>query len=479
MGNCVSTAEQDPILGVRLRQSCIDGDIDECDRVLKQVARGPGGLLDEAEPDSSMAEHAFFFDTKGQTALHLASTYGNVACVKLLLDRGASTIIDQYGRLPCHLAAENGHLECLRLLLSRREKADPNVRERVCGRTMLHLSAYAGHTEQIRLLLAQQSIKVNKQEMTGSTALHYASHEGHHDVVSELLAHADTDVGLTEYVYGHTVLHKACIGGYARCCQLLLERPEVDVNQGDEEFGRSAVHWAAQNASPGALECLEMLLGVGLKDGAKSTKGGSGGGGSGNGSGNGSGSCGLGRASSAESVASFNPSVVSTPTTPTHSTCEEKGDTAAVQPPLPPPLLSSASLAPSLPTFASSASSNSSSAAVASAPLFLREAERRVCDVDKEDFFGRTPLLYAAQAGHTAALRLLVDRGASVNHQDKEGMTALLLAACNNRHETLRALLEHPDVDRSIENLQGESIFTIANTDPQARALVRTYRGYL
>ena len=472
MGSCISRPDQDPILGVRLRQACIEGDIEECEKMCRVIARGPGGLIDEPEPDSSMSEHAFFFDIKGQTALHLASTYGHEACVRLLLDRGASTTIDLYGRLPCHLAAENGHLDCLKHFLERRDKIDPNVRERVCGRTLLHLAAYSGYTELVRLLLSMPRLKVNKQEMTGSTALHFACHEGNPEVLADLLGHVDTDISLTEYVYGHTALHKACIGGCPDCVRLLLERSSVDVNQGDEEFGRSALHWAAQNTAPGASVCVELLLGSGLvgpltsQNKTESM-----------GNNKSMGSLGSTIPSSDHSMVSM--ASVSSGTAKSSksagneekSLCMAKGlglgmakglereksvgvaKGAAVLMPTPNP----AAAVPGGAGGSISAGGGGAGAGTSGAtdpiatppiatPLLPTEVQRRVCDIQKEDFYGRTALMYAAQAGGAASLRLLLDRDADVNRQDREGMTALLMAATNNRYDCLRILLEHPQV---------------------------------
>jgi ankyrin repeat protein len=429
-------------MGSELRNAVIAGKVADVESLCRRLKVGPGGLLDEPEPESSTAEHAFFFDVKGQTALHLAANYGHEAIVKILLEKCAGTTLDHYGRQPAHLAAENGHFECLKLLLApptgkrllmlqrhqaeqgqAREKngaevttsttagasplqtVDPNVRERVCGKTMLHLSAVSGYASQIALLLSLEGIKVNKQEMTGCTALHYACGEGHVDCVEALLAHTDIDVSLKEYIFGQTALQKACGGGHANCVRLLLDQSAAgkDVNVTDEEFGRTALHWAAQNNSPGAVECLRLLL--------------------------------------------------------------------------------------------------------AATPL--------PADTRRVDVFGRSALIYAAMCGNTVAVQLLLDasalpvggaagaadagsgpdagapsiggadagagletvdvdaeKKAAANHQDREGMTSLLHAAQLNCHDVLRLLLENPLVDRTIANLDGDTIHTIRHRDDTTKAII-------
>ena len=60
-------------------------------------------------------EHA---DNLGVNALHNASYNGNLACVSLLLKRGAKVSpIEQNEDTPLHFAAANGHAEVVELLL--------------------------------------------------------------------------------------------------------------------------------------------------------------------------------------------------------------------------------------------------------------------------------------------------------------------------------------------------------------------------
>jgi hypothetical protein len=52
--------------------------------------------------------------------------------------------------------------------------------------------------------------------------------------------------------------------------------------------------------------------------------------------------------------------------------------------------------------------------------------------------------MYAARAGNTETLKLLIDKGANVNAAESgRGETALMFAAANNRHEAIRLLLSH------------------------------------
>jgi ankyrin repeat protein len=59
-------------------------------------------------------------DAEGKTALHVAAELGDEALVGLLLDKGASSQLQDYrGRLAVYYAVEKGHHEVVELLLDR------------------------------------------------------------------------------------------------------------------------------------------------------------------------------------------------------------------------------------------------------------------------------------------------------------------------------------------------------------------------
>jgi len=77
-------------------------------------------------------------------------------------------------------------------------------------------------------------------------------------------------------------------------------------------------------------------------------------------------------------------------------------------------------------------------------------------NLEQQDSFGWTALLYAAQYGRTECVEILIKAGARVDHTSRDGKTALMLACVMNRQETVSLLL---DCSASI-NLQDKRGFT-------------------
>ena len=84
-------------------------------------------------------------DKYGNTALHLASYWGRIDIVRLLLTEGADiTIAANDGMTALHLASRNGHLDIVRLLLT--EGADITIADSD-GMTALHRASMYGNID--------------------------------------------------------------------------------------------------------------------------------------------------------------------------------------------------------------------------------------------------------------------------------------------------------------------------------------------
>lgn len=60
-----------------------------------------------------------------------------------------------------------------------------------------------------------------------------------------------------------------------------------------------------------------------------------------------------------------------------------------------------------------------------------------------DDSFGRTPLMLAAESGHTAVIRELVEANVDIDITSKQGWTALMFAAKNGHVEAVQELLHY------------------------------------
>jgi hypothetical protein len=77
---------------------------------------------------------------------------------------------------------------------------------------------------------------------------------------------------------------------------------------------------------------------------------------------------------------------------------------------------------------------------------------------EKDPFGGSSPLITAALFGKTEMARVLIDAGADINFQNKDGSTALHTAAFFCRPEIVKILLEK-GADKTIKNNFGATAF--------------------
>ena len=79
--------------------------------------------------------------------------------------------------------------------------------------------------------------------------------------------------------------------------------------------------------------------------------------------------------------------------------------------------------------------------------------------LELEDDDGKTPLLWAAQYGHEAVVRLLIERdGVDINAKDRDGRTPLSWAVRKGYRAVVRLLIERVGVDINVkDNMDGQT----------------------
>jgi ankyrin repeat protein len=144
----------------------------------------------------------------GMTPLLQAAGTGDAAALAALLDGGADTaIVHPEGTTPLMLAARTGHLDAVQLLLD--HGADPNAVESRYLQTALMWAAAEGHAETVAALLnagADPDLQARVSTLTvrknsdfpsgGFTALMFAVRNGH-EAVARQLVDSGADLNLT------------------------------------------------------------------------------------------------------------------------------------------------------------------------------------------------------------------------------------------------------------------------------------------
>jgi len=165
--------------------------------------------------DASSSLHAK--NSEGDTALHLAARGGNLAGLKLLLERGAQAAPSDDGDYtPFELAVLEGHLEVVKALLDAPGATPPALKDR----TALHLAAGTGHVDVAKLLVERQA-PLNAKDGQGSTPLHWAVLNAHPDMV-RYLAEVGSDLETTDKSW-MTPLHLAVRTSTPQIVQILVD----------------------------------------------------------------------------------------------------------------------------------------------------------------------------------------------------------------------------------------------------------------
>ncbi|XP_046551064.1 ankyrin repeat domain-containing protein 17-like [Haliotis rubra] len=185
--------------------------------------------------------------------LHTASKTGDLSRVKLLLSQGQRDINCQewIGRTPVMWASGRGHREVVELLASKGAIVSLVGR---FGINILHTACLGGDEQVVKYVLSQTMLDINGRVGCGRTAVMLAAENGHKDVV-KLLVEKGAVMSLVDET-GDNVLHCACRGGDEKVVKYILSQEMVDINSRGHGK-RTPVMVAGEK---GHKEVVELLL---------------------------------------------------------------------------------------------------------------------------------------------------------------------------------------------------------------------------
>jgi hypothetical protein len=139
--------------------------------------------------------HALDVDAQcdhGWSALHGASSRGQVDSVRVLLDHEANVnAVGWSGNTPLHYASLYGHLKVTQLLLEHDADLDAQT---AFYQTALYMASEDGRLEIVRILL-DHGADVTVQDFNGLTPYEVATRRGHRDVAQLLLEYGAESAG--------------------------------------------------------------------------------------------------------------------------------------------------------------------------------------------------------------------------------------------------------------------------------------------
>ncbi|KAF6204958.1 hypothetical protein GE061_019125 [Apolygus lucorum] len=229
--------------------------------------------------------------TKPPTPLHYAAKKGQIESIKVLLQNGwvlNAETLDGHTPLYCAVlgnkeevvrfllnkgadarnadiifrAAANGNKKIMEMLIS--AKAPVNTIEAVSGITLLHVVADHNRKDLVELLI-KNGIKVNAKDIGGRTALHYCARKGHYKLSKLLMKYgAKNNIGDMSNRPPHLY---AVLGKHQNIVELMVTNSNV--NDVDCK-GLNALHYSCQLGSTGIAR---YLLGKGAEVNAKTIMG--------------------------------------------------------------------------------------------------------------------------------------------------------------------------------------------------------------
>ncbi|KAF5985798.1 ankyrin [Fusarium coicis] len=206
-----------------------------------------------------------------ETPLYLASSLGNIAAVRELLNFGARTTLsarNERGETPLFIAAYKGYTEVIKALLEHGAENTLDIFD-VCNISPLWASSFVGSSETplhaaainngikaLNLLLEVPGISVNQKTTYGFSPLFIASRNGYLSMVESLLSVDSVDKGSKSWL-GLSPLFAAVANGHLEVTKLLLSSSKEVHVRDRVSIDRDLLWWAQRSNKTELIQLLE------------------------------------------------------------------------------------------------------------------------------------------------------------------------------------------------------------------------------
>jgi ankyrin repeat protein len=200
----------------------------------------------------------------GRSPLHLAALQGHFEIFTYLKNLGALSQADNSGCLPIHLAALNGHLSIVKLFVG-----SSHINAWTKSATLpIHFAASNGHLETLKWLRANGS--ENNPDEDGQFPIHLAANGGHAAILREYLDSSEKENVHLANNRGWLPIHLVAFDGYIEAAKALKDLgANIDAKSEPDRESKGAVKsypWTALQIA--VSNGREALAGYFIQEGA-------------------------------------------------------------------------------------------------------------------------------------------------------------------------------------------------------------------
>ena len=161
-------------------------------------------------------------DKDDRSPLYLAAERNHMKCLRTLVKTSSIDWLmrrnDRWDNTAIHVASSGGNLDIVMALIEAGAQIDNKNEDE---QTPVHLAAKHGRLKVLKYILGHDRYSVNDEDFESQTALHLASSGGHDDIVQELIR-AGADIhARNSYLW--SPLACAAAQGWVKCAKHLLK----------------------------------------------------------------------------------------------------------------------------------------------------------------------------------------------------------------------------------------------------------------